>query len=101
MTTILQLPAWLGAILAMLTAIAASALPFTIIRRLLSDELPTKARDVAETAAVRIGAIHGLILALVFAEAQSTHTNLQQEVSKEVTTIEHIALQLDQWKGPE
>jgi hypothetical protein len=101
MTAILQLPAWLGAILAMLIAIAASALPFAIIRRLLSDELPTKTRDVAETVAVRIGTIHGLILAIVFAEAQATHTNLQQEVSKEVTTIEHVALQLNQWNGPE
>jgi hypothetical protein len=56
---------------------------------------------VAETVAVRIGTVHGLILALVFAEAQSTHTDLQQQVSKEITTIEHIALHLDQWNGPE
>jgi hypothetical protein len=101
MTAILQLPAWLGAILAMLLAIAASALPFVLLRRLLSEDLPTKTRDVAETVAVRIGTIHSLILALVFAEAQSTHTNLQQEVSKELTTIEHIALELDQWNGVE
>ncbi|QRM27787.1 DUF4239 domain-containing protein [Microvirga sp. VF16] len=101
MTAILQLPAWLGAILAMLLAIAASAIPFVVLRRLLSEELPTRTRDVAETVAVRIGTIHGLILALVFAEAQSTHTNLQQEVSKELTTIEHIALELNQWDGPE
>lgn len=100
MTGILQLPAWLGAILAMLAAIAASALPFAIIRRLLNDELPTKTRDVADTTAVRIGTVHGLILALVFAEAQATHSSLQQEVSKEVTSIEHVALQLNQWNGP-
>jgi len=101
MVTILQLPVWLGAMIAMMVAIAASALPFVLIRRRLGDDLPTKARDVAETIAVRIGTVHGLILALVFAEAQSTHTSLQQEVSKEVSTIEHIALQLDQWNGAE
>lgn len=101
MASILQLPVWLGATLAMVAAIAVSALPFVIVRRRLSDDLPEKARDVAETVAVRIGAIHGLILALVFAEAQATHTNLQEEVSKETSTIEHIALQLDQWNGPE
>lgn len=101
MTTILQFPAWLGAILAMLLAIAASVLPFVVLRRMLSEELPTKTRDVAETVALRIGTVHGLILALVFAEAQSTHTNLQQEVSKELTTIEHIALELEQWGGPQ
>ncbi len=98
---LLQLPVWLGAALAMVVAIAVSAVPFVIVRRRLSDDLPEKARDVAETVAVRIGAIHGLILALVFAEAQSTHTDLQQEFSKEVSAIEHIALQLDQWGGPE
>ena len=101
MTAILQLPAWLGAILAMLSAIAVSALPFAFLRRLIDDELPPKTRDVAETVAVRIGTVHSLILALVFAEAQSTHTNLQQEVSKEITTIEHIALELNQWNGQE
>jgi hypothetical protein len=101
MTAILQLPAWLGAILAMLSAIAVSAIPFAVLRRLLGDELPTKTRDVAETVAVRIGTVHSLILALVFADAQATHTNLQQEVSKEITTIEHIVLELDQWNGPE
>lgn len=101
MTAILQLPAWLGAVLAMLLAVAASALPFVLLRRWLSDDLPTKTRDVAETVAVRIGTVHSLILALVFADAQSTHTNLQQEVSKEITTIEHIVLELDQWSGPE
>jgi hypothetical protein len=101
MMSILQLPVWLGAMIAMVVAIAASALPFALIRRRLNDDLPAKARDVAETVAVRIGTVHGLILALVFAEAQSTHTNLQQEVSKEVSTIEHIALQLNQWNGAE
>jgi hypothetical protein len=101
MTAILQLPAWLGAILAMLLAIAASALPFILLRRRMGEELPPKTRDVAETVAVRIGTVHSLILALVFAEAQSTHTNLQQEVSKELTTIEHIALELNQWNGKE
>ena len=69
MTAILQLPAWLGAILAMLLAIAASALPFILLRRRMGEELPPKTRDVAETVAVRIGTVHSLILALVFAEA--------------------------------
>jgi len=101
MTALLQLPAWLGAILAMLIAVAAAAVPFAVLRRLLRDELPTKTVNVAETVAVRIGTVHALILAIVFAEAQSTHTNLQQEVAKEVTTIEHVALQLDQWNGPQ
>src|SRR5689334_1351568 len=52
MAAILQIPAWLGALLAMLLAITASAIPFIVLRRLLSDDLPTKTRDVAETVAV-------------------------------------------------
>jgi hypothetical protein len=101
MTAILQLPAWLGVIIAMLAAVAASALPLMLVRRRIRDELSPSVREVAETVAVRIGTIHGLILALVFAEAQSAHTNLQQEVGREITTIEHIALQIDQWGGLE
>ncbi|SCX83746.1 DUF4239 domain-containing protein [Microvirga guangxiensis] len=101
MTSILQLPAWLGAILAMLAAVAASALPLAIVRRRLRDEMSPSAREVAETVAVRIGTIHALILALVFADAQSTYTNLQRDVSQEIATIEHLAMQIDQWNGPE
>jgi hypothetical protein len=101
MTAILQLPAWLGSIVAMLVTIAASTLPFIIIRRHLRDDVLTKARDVTDTVAVRIGTVHSLILALVFADAQSTHTSLQQEVSKEIATIEHIVLELNQWNRRE
>jgi len=100
MTAILQLPGWLGGTLAMLATVAASVLPFVLVRTWLKDELPTRTRDVVETVAVRIGTVHGLILALVFAEAQSAHTSLQQDVSKEIATIEHISLQLNQWNAP-
>jgi hypothetical protein len=101
MTAILQLPAWLGGTVVMLVAIACSALPFVAVRWLITREPHPKTRELVETVAVRIGTVHALILALVFAEAQSTHTDLQQQVSKEITTIEHIALHIDQWNGPE
>lgn len=101
MTAILELPAWLGALAAMLAAVAASALPLVLVRSRLRDELSPSVREVTETVAGRIGTVHGLILALVFAEAQTAHTDLQQQVSREITTIEHIALQIDQWDGPE
>lgn len=101
MTAFLQLPDWLGGALAMIAAIAFAVVPFMVVRRLFADEVPTKVSQVAETIAVRIGALHALILALVFAEAQSAHADLRQEVSKEITTIEHVALHLNQWNGPE
>src|SRR3982750_3920270 len=101
MTGILQLPTWLGCIVAVLAAIACSVLPYIVIRRLMTGEPHQNTHQVAETVAVRIGTVHALILALVFAEAQSTHTELQQQVSKEVTVIEHVALRLDQWDRPE
>ena len=101
MTAILQLPTWLGCLLAVLAAVVCSVLPYMAVRWFMTKELNPKTREVAETVAVRIGTVHALILALVFAEAQSTHTDLQQQVSKEVTAIEHVALRLDQWNGPE
>jgi Protein of unknown function (DUF4239) len=100
-TALLQLPGWLGSALAMLAAIFLATLPFLAVRHILADELPPKTGQVAETVTVRVGALHALILALVFAEAQSTHAELRQEVSKEIATIEHIALRLNQWDGPE
>jgi hypothetical protein len=101
MTAILQLPTWLGCTLAVLAAMVCSVLPYMAVRWFMTKELHPKTREVAETVAVRIGTVHALILALVFAEAQSTHTDLQQQVSKEVTAIEHVALRLNQWNGPE
>jgi hypothetical protein len=98
---ILELPAWLGSLIAMAAAIILSVTPFLVAHRLLKNELPETTSHVAETVAVRIGTLHGLILALVFAAAQSAHSELQQEVSKEITSIEHIALHLEQWNGPE
>jgi hypothetical protein len=97
----LQLPAWLGGSLAMLAAIALGVLPVIAVRRVLPDDVPAKAGQIAETVAGRSGAVHALILALVFAEAQSAHADLRQEVSKEISAIEHLALHLAQWNAPE
>ncbi|WP_046867821.1 DUF4239 domain-containing protein [Microvirga massiliensis] len=101
MTAILELPTWLGCGLAVLAGVVCSVLPLVAVRWFMTRELNPKTREVAETVAVRVGTVHALILALVFAEAQSTHTDLQQQVSKEVTALEHVALRLDQWNGPE
>lgn len=101
MTAFLQLPNWLGSTLAMLAAIAFGIGLFSLVRRLFAGEVPTKVNQAAETVAVRIGALHALILALVFAEAQATHADLREEVSKELTTLEHMALHLNQWEGPD
>jgi hypothetical protein len=100
-TAFLQLPDWLGAALAMMAAITFAIVPFVLVRRFFADEVPPNVGRVAETVAVRIGGLHALILALVFAEAQATHADLRQEVSKEVTTLEHVAMHLSQWDGPE
>jgi hypothetical protein len=101
MTAILQLPTWLGCSLAVLAAVVCSILPYMAVRWLMTKELHPTTPKVAKAVAIRTGTVHALILALVFAEAQSTHTNLRQQVSKEVTAIEDVALHLDQWNGPE
>jgi hypothetical protein len=101
MTGLLEFPALLGALLAMSAAVVLSVLPFAVLSYGFAQELPERTRQITETVAVRVGGVHGLILALVFAEAQATHTDLQQQLSKEATTMEHIALHLDQWNGPE
>jgi hypothetical protein len=98
---LLQLPGWLGAGLFMLAAVAFSALPLFLSRRVLAGEPHPKTRDVIEAVGVRIGTVHSLILALVFADAQANHSDLQQQVAQEVTAVQHVALHLNQWPGPE
>jgi Protein of unknown function (DUF4239) len=100
-TALLQLPDWLGSTIAIVTAVVFALVPFLTVRWFWAARVTDKTNQVAETVAVRIGALHALILALVFAEAQSTHAELRQEVSKEVTTLEHVVLHLNQWDGPE
>jgi hypothetical protein len=100
-TAFLQLPNWLGSIIAIAAAVTLALVPFLAFRWLWATRATEKTNQVAETVAVRIGALHALILALIFAEAQSTHSELRQEVSKEVTTLAHLVLHVNQWDGPE
>ena len=101
MTAMLQLPTLLGIILIVLGTIALGVVPFIAVRRLLVRELPSDSSGVADAVAVRVGAVHGLILALVFAEAQATHADLRQEVSREITSLEHVAANLGRWDRPD
>jgi hypothetical protein len=100
MIALLQLPVWLGSAIAVLGTILIGVVPFVVFRRMLVRDLPPDAGEVAEKVATRIAAMHGIILALVFADAQSTNADLRQEVSKEVTTLEHIANNLQRWDQP-
>ncbi len=44
MTALLQLPAWLGSMLAILGTVAVGVLPFIVVRHLLARELPQMSR---------------------------------------------------------
>jgi hypothetical protein len=95
------LPSWLGSIIAMLAAIILGVVPYVLVRAVLSRDPPDVTQAVAGTVAFRVGAVHALILALVFAEAHENHADLREEVSKEITAIEHISQNLKRWGGPE
>lgn len=97
----LLLPSWLGSVIAMLAAIVLGVVPYVLVRAVLSRDPPDVTQNVAGTVAFRVGAVHALILALVFAEAHENHADLREEVSKEITAIEHISQNLKRWGGPE
>lgn len=97
----LLLPSWLGGIIAMLAAITVGVMPYVLVRAVLSRDPPDVTQGVAGTVAFRVGAVHALILALVFSEAHENHADLREEVSKEITAIEHISQNLKRWGGPD
>ena len=72
-----------------------------VAARLMAGDVPDMTQNVAGTVALRVGAVHSLILALVFAEAHANHADLREQVSQEATAIEHIAWNLENWDGPD
>jgi len=63
------------------------AVYFTVRAVAARPDMPEQTRSMADTVIVRIGVLHALILALVFAEGQSDFTELRGNVALEATTV--------------
>lgn len=85
-----MLEGWLIGITFVLGAIAIGYLPAQVLRRRFGPVQPADTRALSSEMMARIGALHGLILALVFANAQGNAAALRADVHNEATAIGNV-----------
>ncbi len=85
-----SLPVWLGATIFVVLTCALSLLFYAIARRLLARRTSDDTGRLADSVVFRIGALHSLILALVFAQEEVNYASLHETVSTEVAAIGDI-----------
>lgn len=71
------LPAWLGLLLFCGLAVLMAFAPYYLLRRLFNARLSEDAQSMSSSIIVRLGALHALILALVFAQEQINYTEVR------------------------
>ncbi|HEY4199181.1 MAG TPA: hypothetical protein VGM83_01345 [Devosiaceae bacterium] len=73
-----------------LGTIVLSLLIYAAARRIAGNDVPPRHREMAGTMVVRIGALHALILALVFAQEMVDYQKLRSETATEVNAIADV-----------
>lgn len=81
---------WLTGTLFIAVAIAIGYLPAALLRRRFGPQQPADTRALASDVMGRIGAVHGLILALVFASAHSGAQKFEDEVTAEASAMTQV-----------
>lgn len=98
---LLDLPAYLGAPVAMVGTALLGLVPFLVIGRVVQRyEVPETTREFAGRVAIRVGTLHALILALVFAEVQSRHMEIRHVVMLEAENVAHVYRNLEHFDDP-
>lgn len=95
-----MLQGWLVGVMFVLGAIAVGYVPAQMLRRRFGPVQPADTRALASEVIGRIGALHGLILALVFANAQGNAAALRADVHNEATAIGNVYYNAKRYGAP-
>lgn len=99
MSTLLALPTYMGALVAMLAFASFGVIPFYVVSRWLHRyEIADSTREFCGRAARSIGTLHALILALVFAEVESRHMEIRRIVMLEAENVLQVGRDLDHFE---
>lgn len=83
----------------MLATVALSLLSYAVARRLGGKEQASDTKDLAGSVIFRVSALHGLILALVFAQEMVEYQQLDTEVARETNAIADLFFDMERY-GP-
>ena len=99
MNSISNLPWWLGIPLFSLVAIAMAFLPFFSLRWVFEGKLDGDVQSMATSIIVRLGTLHALILALVFAQELLNYSGVRQSNLKEAAATADAYYELKRWSS--
>ena len=95
-----DVPLVLGVALFMGVAVFATVGPFMLIRTYHAALLPGRSYDMAIAVGVRLGVLHGLILALVFSVVQSEYLAQRTLIAKEAASTARVYFNLQRYGDP-
>jgi len=96
-----ELSGWIIGILFVAAAIAFGLLPARLFRWRHARALTSESKLVASDLMARVGALHGLILALVFASTHGGNEQLQTIITQEATAVDHVYYNARRYGAPE
>ncbi len=95
-----DLPMVVGVVLFMGVAVLVTVGPFMLIRTYHAALLPDRSHDMAVAVGVRLGVLHGLLLALGFSVVQTEYLEQRSLIAKEAASTARVYFNLDRFGDP-
>lgn len=95
-----DVPMVFGVALCMGAAVILAVGPFMYIRTKYAALLPDRSHDMAVALGVRLGMLHGLLLALVFSVVQSQYLDQRSLIAKEAASTARLYFNLQRFGDP-
>jgi hypothetical protein len=94
-----DLPLPLGLLLCVVGAVLISVGPYVAIRSRYREHFSDRTHEMAAAVAFRLGALHGLILALVFSVVQSDYMEQRRLIAREAAATADVFFHLERFGG--
>ncbi len=95
-----DVPLVFGVALFMGVAVIVAVGPFMLIRSKYAALLPDRSHDMAVAVGVRLGVLHGLLLALVFSVVQTEYLEQRSLIAKEAASTARVYFNLERFGDP-
>ena len=96
-----MLQGWIIGLSFVIGAIVLGYVPAQLLRKRFGPKQPGDTRALSSEVIGRIGVLHGLILALVFANAQGGMQQLRNDISAEASAIDHVYYNAQRYGSPQ
>ena len=96
-TSFLTSSAWLGVMMFILAAVVAALACYGVVRTLLASRLAADSGTVAGTFIPRLGTLHALILALMFAQEVADYRDISRTAANKANVIADVYVALEHY----